>query len=455
MFLVIEMTQVELLTFNKLYLACDAQDFRPVIKDAIRLLLQNINYLICSSTDVCYHPNSMVQKEDVYYVPITIQYHNEDGDVADIVDARVKSVQQMIRTMKYDKKPLQFAARILNTYEVDPFNIFILIYSLDDGTELITAPIELRLPSVPMPTIQEHQYRSGQFRHLEYIDPLMLDYGLYVGLSKPFEDMGYYYNALHIYEHMMTTCWRNLSKEDLIELNGATFPTASCYLYNIHKTKQSLKQYVREYVKFHLKTRDKHFWDTTLQPALKRETIRTYSETQDIRDVKEFARTDPSVYPDMMYNTDIFTKFSQDQFTILTVAPEHIDFKFDDIIEKTDVDMTRVHISPRKYNMIPLAAIRNSREFVVIPYDTYDEHIVDANSCIVGEDCIGVQLGDESHEIESLNAMVLLILRHTIEAIHDFLRMRVLPIDNKTFANVDIFYSMTGYCNWLEGCECV
>ena len=69
--------------------------------------------------------------------------------------------------------------------------------------------------------------------------------------------MGYNYNALHIYEHMMTIAWKKLDSKDVLDLNGATFPTGTCYLYNIHSSKKSLKKYTREYVKFHQSSKEK------------------------------------------------------------------------------------------------------------------------------------------------------------------------------------------------------
>ena len=312
--------------------------------------------------------------------------------------------------------------------------------NFDNESELISERIELNLPDIPNFEIKEHFYKKGNFRHLEYIDPLLVDYGLYIGLSKPFKDMGYSYNALHIYEHMMTMGWKKLSTKDMIELNGATFPTGTCYLYNIHSTKKSLKQYAREYVKFHQMTKTKEFWEKDLNEDLKRETIRTYSETQTTKGLKDFARTDNTVYSEMIYPIEPFIKFSEDTYTILTVSPEPIKFKFDKYLP--DIKENNIKINERKYNFIPLAALRNTSNLIIINKKDLNEEIYDKNACLFGIDCVGLCLDDNTKESETLNTVLLFMLRSHIDTIHKFMENKTMPIDNHNFSSIDV------YCNY-------
>jgi hypothetical protein len=123
----------------------------------------------------------------------------------------------------------------------------------------------------------------------EIVDPFVNDYGVYINLSVPFSEMDYGYNYLHFYEHMMTYAWKNESQQNMLELNGATTCHGLCYVYNIHSNQDSMEQYLKSYLEFHMKTRNDEYWNNELLEGLKRELERTMSETLlDKSVVKEF-----------------------------------------------------------------------------------------------------------------------------------------------------------------------
>jgi len=436
------MKQIKIYEFNNLNLICNVKDYKPIVYHVTKSLFIHLIRLISLQTDVCYYPNNIEYSGQTHQfkLPITVQYHNDEGDILQIINKRVKAIKKTISSIKFESNQMKFVARTLKMYKVDPFNFLQLTYSLNDGAELISEPVELHLPNIENFKITETRYPSGNFRHIEYIDPLLNDYGLYIGLCKPFNEMGYSYNALHIYEHMMTTCWDKLNQKDMIELNGATFPTGMCYLYNIHKTKKSLKTFTREYVKYHCKTKNPKYWKEKLSNDLKRETIRTYSETQDIKSLKDFARTDPSIYENMIYDVEPFVKFSNEEFTILTVTPEKINFKFDKYIinEKYDIKLKK-----RTYDRIPLSAIRNVNNLVVLDKKDLTMELYNKYSVLFGVDCVALCLDDYNRECEHLNTVLLFMLKNKIEVIKDFLKNKTMPIYNSLFSNIDV------YCNYL------
>jgi hypothetical protein len=433
--------EIKMYEFNNLKIICDVKNYKQIVKKATYGLMVHITRMISLASDVCYHPNNIVynaQKQQ-FIIPITIQYHNEEGDILTIINKRVEAIKNTISKLKFESNKLKFIARTLNQYKVDPFNFLQLSYFIDNESELISTPIELKLPKVPNFEIKEYYYKKGNFRHLEYIDPLLVDYGLYIGLSKPFKEMGYSYNALHIYEHMMISGWKKLNSANLKDINGGTISTGVCYLYNIHSTKKSLKKYAREYVKFHQLTKNKKYWKKELYDDLKRETIRTYSETQHVKNLNDFARTDATVYSEMIYNIKPFVKFSQDEFTILTVSPEPIKFKFDKYIP--DVKPDKIELTERTYDYIPLTAIRNN-DFVVLNKKDMTEEIYNKNACMFGIDCVGLILDDDTKESETLNTVLLFMLKNKIEVINEFMKNKTMPIDNYNFSNINV------YCNY-------
>ena len=441
----IDIHEIKLYEFNNLKIICDVKNYKPLVKKATYNLMMHITRTISLASDVCYRPNNIIYdtQRQQFIVPITVQYHNEEGDILSIINKRVETIKNTISKLKFETNKMKFIARTLNQYKIDPFNFLLLTYFIDDESELVSTPIELKLPDIPNFEIKEYYYKKGNFRHLEYIDPLLMDYGLYIGLSKPFNEMGYSYNALHIYEHMMTMAWKKLDTANVTDVNGATMPNGSCWLYNIHSTKKSLKHHARAYVKFHQLTKNKEYWDKELYEDLKRETIRTYSETQHAKNLKDFARTDNFVYHDlhnMIYNSEPFVKFSEDEYTILTVSPEPIKFKFDKYIP--DINPDKIKVNERKYDYIPLAALRNTNNFVIINKKDLTEEIYNKNACLFGVDCVGLCLDDDTKESETMNTVLLFMLRNSLEVINKFMKDKTMPIDNYSFSSIDV------YCNY-------
>ena len=443
----VEIHEIDLYEFNNLKIICDVKNYKPLVKKAAYALLRKIRHDISLLSDLCYRPNQITynSQDQQFILPITVQYHNEEGDILKLLNDRVKTIKNTVSKLKFETNRAKFIARVLDQYKVDPFNFLQITYSISEvkktesETELISESIELNLPKIPNFEIKEHFYKKGNFRHLEYIDPLLLDYGLYIGLSKPFNQMGYSYNILHIYEHMMVVCWQKLDQKDLLGINGCTFPSGNCYLYNIHRTKKSLKKFAREYVKFHQLTKTRDYWEKDLKDYLKRETVRTYSETQTSKSLKEFGRTDNTIYSEMIYNIEPFIKFSEDTYTILTVSPEPIDFKFEKYIPNIVPDTPKV--SERKYDFMPLAALRNPNKFVVIDKKDLNEEIYDKNACLFGVDCVFVSLDDDAKESEIFNTILLFMLKHNINTINEFMKGKTMPIDNINFSNINVYYN--------------
>lgn len=429
---------INILNFENIKIISDISEYNEICKNAVKLLLLLICKNISMLTDVCYHPMQPKIDDSKIIIPVTVQYHNDEGKLVDIINKRVNVIKEMIENMKFENNKEMAIARIIKTYNLDPFNLIQINYNLSDSSELVNINCSLNLPEIPNATIKEVYYPKLNFRHLEYIDPLLLDYGLYVGLSKDFKQMGYCYNALHIYEHMMTCPWNNLDKKDLTLMNGSTYPTGKCYLYNVHSSEQSLKEYTIKYVEEHTKSKQKEFWTKDYYEDLKRESIRTYSETQAERSLKSFARTDPYVYKNMIYDYKPFIKFSNDSYTILTVSPIHIDFEFDKLEDKCKKLEKCSDIEEQKFNFIPLTALRNNDNIIILNKKDLTDKIFKHNSVLIGNDCVGIIRGDNEKEAEENNTCVLFILDHNINDINKFMKGRVFPITNNGFNEIDL-----------------
>jgi hypothetical protein len=150
-----------------------------------------------------------------------------------------------------------------------------------------------------------------------YQDDYLQDYSIFIDLSVPFEDMGMSYNALHLYEHLMTKSWNKLPGEDVLEMNGSTFPTGISYIYIICSTEKSFRLYAETFLKYLMKCRTAEFWNSKeMENFIQVETQRTISETRQERYLTSVGRTDQKGYS-FGYKRDIFHYWANRPFNIL------------------------------------------------------------------------------------------------------------------------------------------
>jgi hypothetical protein len=179
-----------------------------------------------------------------------------------------------------------------------------------------------------------------------------------------FEDMGMSYNALHLYEHLMMKCFKNLDLSAMLEANGATYPNGICYVYTIHKTKESLKMYLEQTMRVLHEIRQEGYWKQDPQrDEIKFETKRTISETRMSRTLTDFGRTDINAYKDG-YKTEIFDFWSNLPFDVIVtgpdVGPEMYDFG--DLPRKYPRRLNVKRPANIKHKIIPIDVLR-SKEY--------------------------------------------------------------------------------------------
>lgn len=290
--------------------------------------MTGLNQLIGAKTLMNYHTEKVtVHPVPTISIPIYV-YSNDDKLIPpeQLVQNRVDTVMEYLenidlnttshnmlwtlRSMLIMKYPPEF---ILSTYtpNIDAFN------------DIIGQSVNIKVPKLEYPTIRREKSQNGD--SITYlIDPYVLDYGLFVNLTTPFDDMGMSYNALHLYEHLMTKGWEGLPGKDMTEMNGSTYPHGLCYIYSIHSSEESLKLYTTKYIEWFLSSRADEFWAKG-QPNtyLKIETQRTISETRKDRNLATMGRSDYKAY-DYQYNQDIFRYWSNKPYQLLIISPKKI-----------------------------------------------------------------------------------------------------------------------------------
>lgn len=199
-------------------------------------------------------------------------------------------------------------ARSLFIFGIDVSNLFEMSFetpNFEYDNQVID--LYIKKPTIKLPKIKRFVLHDKSIITF-LIDPYLTDYGLFQNLSVDFDEMGMSYNALHLYEHLLTKPWVGLNAKDLLNLNGTTYPTGVCYVYTIHATPESLKLYFESSVKWLCDRRIPNGWND-IDDQITLEVKRTISETRTERTLSTFGRSDLNAY-DCKYNKNIFNYWS-------------------------------------------------------------------------------------------------------------------------------------------------
>ena len=318
-------------------------EFRnQMILKSLNLILQKLNQKCGAETIVNYRIKPVISfskfkngvKKYSFIIQFPVQQHNITSN-EDLVLKDINIITTFIENFDWTKQHKQYIWLWRNLLQLNyKPNSYI---KFEDYKKKITWGVPDEVINKYQIKIRETSvYKNGSINNInnisdttnhkekictlkEIVDPLIQDYGLYINLSVPFSDMNYGYNYLHYYEHMMTYAWKKITNEHVLELNGGTTCNALCYLYNIHENIDSLHLFLEEYINFHLKSRDKKFWNEELMNGLKTELERTTSETLLEKSMTQMAKRDPVSID--KYNSEVLVYYSNKPFEIITYTP--------------------------------------------------------------------------------------------------------------------------------------
>ena len=291
----------------------------------VNSFLELLNHYISARSILNYH--FMKVQNLTVKVPIYV-YGNEDKniDTIDLVQKRVDYAFDVLTNINWNKmsKYTLWVIRSLAMLDINISNSFVLstITPHMEYEDVVNEPIHFKFPDLDYPEVYRDELVDGSI--ITYVsDPYMNNYGEYLNLSVPFDEMGIMYNGLHIYEHVCVIPWDNLSEKDLVMYNGVTYINGLCLVYSVHKTINDMKLFASSSIAGRLKGRRAEYWNE-VKDAIRRETIRTISETRDERSLSRSARSDLSAY-DYKYNVEVFMFWSNKPFTMLIVGPASIE----------------------------------------------------------------------------------------------------------------------------------
>ena len=116
------MKNINLKEYNNLKIVCDISNYVFIVQKSAMMFLNNINYLIAATSDVCYypHPVEFDKNNKILTLPITIQYHNEEcKSLMTLINKRIETIKNTIIKMKYESNGLKSVARVFKMYDID------------------------------------------------------------------------------------------------------------------------------------------------------------------------------------------------------------------------------------------------------------------------------------------------------------------------------------------------
>ena len=341
------------------------KDFRNnMAVKIITLILRKLNQKIGSDTTINYRINPVDVKckyEDdnkkyKFILTFPIQQHGIQTNEK-ITNKVIDTLTDFIPNLNWEHIHKQYLWLWKTLYQLDYKPNSYLKYN-DFKTQIEWGPSDEIMKKYE-PKLRQTILKDGTVLK-EIVDPLINDYGLYINLSVPFKDMNYGYNYLHYYEHMMTYAWKNLSQQDMLEMNGATTCNALCYVYNIHSSLNSMEEYLKSYLEFHVKTRSNNYWSEDLIDGMERELERTMSETLLDKSYSNMAKTDPA--SQHKYNSKILEYFSNKPFEIIVYTPNETKAKeISESIINSDLNKSNTPTT-LKYDYYPIHVCRDKLE---------------------------------------------------------------------------------------------
>jgi hypothetical protein len=290
--------------------------------------LRVLNVIIAGESSLNYHMIPLSNRP-IIYIPVFPYKRSEfTSDMAKLTHERVKTLKEFLSTYAFDKERLitlfylRMIMIIMRNNEKNGIKTGPLFKIENNDFNIIEYADINKNTVIKYPDIKRYRLTDGSYISVWH-DPYAEDsHAIICNLSKPFSEMRYQYNALHLYEHLMTYGWKYIDHGKQIRINGTTTINGISNVYAVLNTSGAMLEYMNRYIDFLLASRDKSFW-INHKEMLRTETLRTISETRAVRSFSAPHRSDPAAY-DCNYNIDIFCKWSNDPFDILLLTNEEI-----------------------------------------------------------------------------------------------------------------------------------
>lgn len=402
----------------------NVNSYSPTITQTVNqyviMFLRHMNFIIAARTTVNYH---LIDDKQLFIKLPVYVYTNDEAALKplDLVLKRVNAIKSFIENYDFSKdtKSTLWLLRTLVSIGINfntDFNITVDCESLE--YRKIDETLTFNLPKIEYPRVSRKKLSDGSLVTI-YEDPYFNDYGVFANLSVPFDEMGMCYNGLHVYEHMMTKGWTELSVNDQICANGVTYPNGICMVYNILNTNSAFLEYAYTTLEWFFRCREEGFWQSKISDDMLMETCRTISETRSERTLASMGRSDLHAYTNN-YDRKIFEYWSNKPFEFLLTCPLGSDI----------IDFVQIESMIKKYPIRPVKRPENVKlkyyPFEVMLTKTFNKtcilktsinHIKKAimkprlkTKVFFGVDCYMIQNGTDDDDLSVFNSVLMPLL---------------------------------------------
>lgn len=235
------------------------------------------------------------------------------------------------------------------TYDFD-FNKMFHIRRLDNNEEI---PVKLKKPNFDCINYKELNEKGIEI--LDVYSEFTDDSLILLDFSRPYEEMGFEYNALHLFEHLITIpfirSYRN--PKNIINYNGYTTNLGQAVAFIILKNKESFEFYLNELFKHLNKMRDLKYWENEDDPEIILQIKRTISETKKEPSFTKFARSSSKAY-ELKLNKHVFHYWANQPMKLTLIHPFK-NYKYPKIEFKDLEEVSKPKIP--KFDYIPYEVI--------------------------------------------------------------------------------------------------
>ena len=338
--------------------------------------MKRLNIIIAGQSTLNYHLIPVSSVPYIYIPAYPYKRSEFNGDTIALVKERIKTLKQFLSTYRFDEDEtvIRLLLRRLLRCKRETKNKH-GIFKIESKDANITEYVDVRSDlSIIDAQIKRYRLTDGSYISV-YYDPYLIDeYAIICNLSKPFSEMNYQYNTLHLYEHLMTYAWKGHDRGHEVYVNGLTVVNGISNVFAILDSTDALMTYLQNFISFTLAARDRNFWIKNKE-MVQTETLRTLSETRMSRSFSVPSRSDPVAY-DCNYNTDIFCKWSNDPFDILLISNTPIKIDVNALNAKIlSAKRSNVKIPIPEVPFIPIEAIMDKKEVRIIKESS--ENIID------------------------------------------------------------------------------
>lgn len=421
-------------TEDVIKLFVNAKDLSNVSKICLKCVLTNLNHLIGFKSDINYKIEEVYYNKDGMFrleFPIESHISEENFSKSELIGNRIGTLKRFLKNFKSEALE-DYSKWALYTLHKDKFDFKSFV--IECGND-IKEHAELNYDLDWKEEVYEIDDDTRQIHYINLVCPFIKNYGIYAGYNKQFKEFNYSYNCLHMYEHLMTYAWQSSTK--CYMLNGSTYIQALCFIYSIHKDEKAFNKYLIDYLKFHEQTRSSKGWKQ-LAKGVQLETKRTISETNQDRSLTNFARTEPDVWKDNIYDTEIFKHYSRQKFTLLLITPSKVELDYKKYLKPLKSE--KENLKYKTFNYMPLTVIRDKqdRKFDILKKSNKESY-EDCKNSAFGVDCYAKPV-DKTLDLNCLNSTLangLLMLKG--DKLKEYVNNILLPFTNEGICSIDFY----------------